>query len=136
VALPHRRVQVRNEQNHLKKINGSRTPTRNSRTVVQQGHCFGPKLERKQKKRRKAERKKRIEGNSSKATGAETDNAKPSSVAEETRNTTSAGDNRARSDEGSKEDKCGDGMTAAKNRVSATQPIHYEDRQKEELLYL
>ena len=85
---------------------------------------------------RKAERRKGIEGNSSKIIGAGTDNTKPPSVAEEARNTTSVDNNRARSDRGSKEDECGDGMTAVKNRVSTTQPIHYEDRQKEKLLCL
>jgi len=96
--------------------------------VVQQDHCLGPKLERKQEGRRKAKEMKGIGGNSFKITGAETDNAMTPSMVEEARNATSVGDNRAHSNRGSREDKYGDSMTTAKNRVGTTQSIYYEDR--------
>ena len=57
------------------------------------------------------------------------------SVAEEA-TTSSAGDNRACSNGGSREDKCGDNTTAAEDRVGAMQPICHGGRQREELLYL
>ena len=96
--------------------------------MVQQDHCLGPKLERKQEGRRKAKRMKGIGGNSSKITGAETDNAMTPSMAEEARNATLADNNRAHSNRGSREDKYGDSMTTAKNRVGITQSIYYENK--------
>ncbi len=57
------------------------------------------------------------------------------SVAEEA-NAFSAGNNRACSNGESREDKCGNGMTIAENRVGAIQPICYRSRQREKLLCL
>ena len=74
-------------------------------------------------------------GDSSKTTGAETDNATTISVAKET-NTFSAGNNRACSDGGSREDECGDGMATAENRVGTMQLICHRGGQGEELLCL
>ena len=96
--------------------------------MVQQDYYLGLKLERKQKGRRKAKGMKRIEENSFKITGAETDNAMTPSMAEEARNATSASNNRAHSNRGSREDKYGDSMTTAKNRIGTTQSIYYENR--------
>ena len=69
---------------------------------------------------------KRAGGDSSKTTEAETDNATTLSVAEEA-NAPSAGNNRACSDGESREDKYGNGMTSAEDRVGATQPICHGD---------
>ena len=71
---------------------------------------------------------KRAGGNSPKTTGAEKNNAMTPSMAEEARNTTSAGNNRAHSNRGSREDKYGNSMTTAKNRIGTTQSIYYENR--------
>jgi len=79
---------------------------------------------------------KKTSGNSSEATGTEINNATTLHVAEETRNTFSAGDNRACSDRRSREDEYSDGMTAAEDRVGTMQPICYGDRQREKLLRL
>jgi len=67
-------------------------------------------LEREQKRRRKAKGTKGTRESSSKITGAKTSNATTISVTEEA-NALSAGDNRACSDGGSRENKYGDGMT-------------------------
>ena len=57
-------------------------------------------------------------------------------MTEEVRSALLAGDNRARSDGGSGENKCSNRMTATEDRVSITQPTHYGDRQRIELLCL
>ena len=127
---------MRDEWCNQKEANGGRAPARNHRTVVQQSNSPRLKLEREQKRGRKAEGKKRTRIGSFKTTEAKIDNAMTRSVAEETRNATSAGDNRARSDEGSRKNKHGDDTTAAEGRVGTMQPLCYGDRQGEELLCL
>jgi len=57
-------------------------------------------------------------------------------MTEETRNATSVGNNRACSNRGSRKNKHGNDMATVEDRVGATQPIYYGDRQEEELLYL
>ena len=58
------------------------------------------------------------------------------SVAEEARNATSVGDNRAHSNRESRKNKHSDDMTAVEDRVGTIQPICHGDRQEEELLHL
>jgi len=78
---------------------------------------------------------KRTGRNSSKTTGAETNDTTTLSVAEEVENT-SAGDNRACSNRESRKDKCSDSITTAENRVGTMQPICHGDRQGKKLLCL
>ena len=78
---------------------------------------------------------KRTGRNSSKTTRAETNNTMTLSVAEEAGNT-SAGDNRACSNEGSRKDECGNSIIAAENKIGTMQPICHGDRQGKKLLCL
>ena len=58
------------------------------------------------------------------------------SVAEETRNASLVGNNKAHLNRGSRKDKCNNNMATAEGRVGATQPICHEDRQRKKLLCL
>jgi len=78
---------------------------------------------------------KRAGGNSSKTIGAETNNATTISVAKNA-NVSSADDNRACFDGGSRENECGNGTTTTEDRVGAMQPICHGSRQEEKLLCL
>ena len=71
---------------------------------------------------------KRIKKNSSKTTGAETNNAMIFSVAKKARNAPSVGDNRACSNEGSRKKECNNGVATVESRVDVMQPIYYRDR--------
>ena len=63
---------------------------------------------------------KRTRGNSSEATEAEINNATTLCVVEETRNTSSAGDNRACSNRRNREDEYSDGITTVEDMVGVT----------------
>ena len=94
-------------------------------------------MEGKQKGRRKIEGIIRTEGSSPQTAGTATSNTMTTSVTKKARNTISAGNNRAHSDERSRKDKCGSSKksgTRTRDKAAKKRPLYYRHRQRKKLL--